>query len=49
MRGGLIGLFASLAIGAAAAPAALAHPHGPGCDPSRPAVLHYAGGIPAPG
>jgi hypothetical protein len=51
MRRGLVGLFASLAIGAAAAPVAVAHPHphGPGCDRSRPAVLHYAGGVPAPG
>jgi hypothetical protein len=40
-----------LALAASTAPSAVAKkgPEGPGCDPSRPAVAHYAGGVPAPG
>jgi hypothetical protein len=50
LRTGVIGLTASLAlIATAPSVAAKPGPQGPGCDPSRPAVAHYAGAVAAPG
>ena len=48
--GGLT-LIVALALVASDASSAAAKkgPEGPGCDPARPAVAHYRGGVPAPG
>jgi hypothetical protein len=49
-RVGALALGVGLAL-LVSAPSAVAKqgPDGPGCDPARPAVAHYSGGIPAPG
>jgi hypothetical protein len=51
MRSGVFALIASVVLAASDAPSAVAKKprYGPGCDPARPAVAHYAGGVPAPG
>jgi hypothetical protein len=50
VRTAALALIVSLAATAWTASAAVAKkgPEGPGCDPSRPAVAHYGGGVPAP-
>ena len=50
-RVGVLALSVALALVGSAASSALAKkgPQGSACDPARPAVAHYSGGVPAPG